>query len=181
MPRLMTLALGRLLFPCRMLSFLKYRSSTNYEKKQGDWRCQLQESSRSPEKPTPQRRRRILVPRWTPHGFSFLHALHYTAPSNTTAYDDVVKQFTLSHASCAYSNASQTGLLKHDHGSSLKSVWVDSKGASPDVWDRALGWYVISIVDVWTTPCFTSRRGNLQGNSQRDHHGYCSESGEHTK
>ncbi|CZR56379.1 related to cell wall glycosyl hydrolase YteR [Phialocephala subalpina] len=77
---------------------------------------------------------------------------HYTAvydPSNTTAFDDIVKQFTLTHTNCVNSNTSQTGLLKHGYDESHTAVWADTAtGASPECWDRALGWYVLAIVDV---------------------------------
>lgn len=77
---------------------------------------------------------------------------HYTAvydPSNTTAFDDIITQFTLTHTNCVNSNTSQTGLLKHGYDSSHTAVWADAAtGASPECWDRALGWYVLAIVDV---------------------------------
>lgn len=47
------------------------------------------------------------------------------------------------------SNTSQTGLLKHGYDSTRTAVWADAAtGASPESWNRALGWYVIAIVDV---------------------------------
>lgn len=77
---------------------------------------------------------------------------HHTAvydPSNATAFDDIVKQFTLTHTNCVNSNTSQTGLLKHGYDESHVAVWADAAtGASPECWDRALGWYVMAIVDV---------------------------------
>ncbi|KAF8848156.1 putative unsaturated glucuronyl hydrolase [Acephala macrosclerotiorum] len=77
---------------------------------------------------------------------------HHTAvydPFNTTAFDDIVKQFTLTHTNCVNSNTSQTGLLKHGYDESYTAVWADAAtGASPECWDRALGWYVLAIVDV---------------------------------
>jgi len=79
----------------------------------------------------------------------YTHHTAYYAPDNTTAFDDIVKQFTLTHTNCVNSNASQTGLLKHGYDSSRTAVWADeATGASPEVWNRALGWYVIAIVDV---------------------------------
>lgn len=77
---------------------------------------------------------------------------HYTTDydaANTTAWDDIVTQFTLTATNCASANASQAGLLKHGYDSSHVAVWADAAtGASPEVWNRALGWYVIAIVDV---------------------------------
>jgi len=43
-----------------------------------------------------------------------------------------------------------TGLLKHawDASSGTKATWASSStGVSPEVWGRALGWYVMSLVD----------------------------------
>jgi rhamnogalacturonyl hydrolase YesR len=79
----------------------------------------------------------------------YAHYTSYYDSSNTTAYNDIVKQFTLTHTNCVNSNSSQTGLLKHGYDSSHTAVWADAAtGASPECWNRALGWYVIAIVDV---------------------------------
>lgn len=70
-------------------------------------------------------------------------------PTNISAYDDVILQFTLTHTNCQNSNPGQTGLLKHGYDSSRVAVWADeATGASPEVWSRALGWYVMALVDV---------------------------------
>jgi unsaturated rhamnogalacturonyl hydrolase len=62
---------------------------------------------------------------------------HYTATyesGNVTGFDDVVKQFTLTHENCANNNASQKGLLKHGYDSSRTASWADTAtGASPEV------------------------------------------------
>ncbi|CAG8957011.1 hypothetical protein HYFRA_00012491 [Hymenoscyphus fraxineus] len=77
---------------------------------------------------------------------------HHTAvyvPKNITAFDDITKQFVLTHTNCVNHNVSQKGLLKHGYDSSRVAVWADAAtGASPECWNRALGWYVIAIVDV---------------------------------
>jgi len=79
----------------------------------------------------------------------YAHQTSYYNPTNSTAWNDIVLQFTLTHTNCANSNTSQTGLLKHGYDSSHTAVWADAAtGASPEVWNRALGWYVIAIVDV---------------------------------
>jgi rhamnogalacturonyl hydrolase YesR len=79
----------------------------------------------------------------------YAHHTAFYVPTNTTAFNDIVKQFTLTHTNCVNSNSSQTGLLKHGYDSSHTAVWADAAtGASPECWDRALGWYVIAIVDV---------------------------------
>lgn len=79
----------------------------------------------------------------------YAHHTAVYAPTNTTAYDDIINQFELVHTNCVNSNTSQTGLLKHGYDSSRTAVWADAAtGASPEAWNRALGWYVIAIVDV---------------------------------
>lgn len=65
---------------------------------------------------------------------------------NTTAWDDIVRQFdnieehTRNHTS---------GLLAHGYDESKVAVWADPvTGAAPLVWDRAVGWYFISLLEV---------------------------------
>ena len=42
----------------------------------------------------------------------------------------------------------ETGLLVHGYDASRVAVWADPHtGASPYVWDRALGWYFMALVD----------------------------------
>jgi len=42
-----------------------------------------------------------------------------------------------------------TGLLYHGYDFSHKAVWASpDRGHSPEVWDRALGWYAMALVDV---------------------------------
>ncbi len=76
-------------------------------------------------------------------------AAQYTAmfqPSNTTSWDDILLQFDLVEKHCR--NAS-TGLFYHGYDESLKAVWANPEtGASPHVWDRAMGWYFMALVDV---------------------------------
>jgi unsaturated rhamnogalacturonyl hydrolase len=68
------------------------------------------------------------------------------SPTNTTAWSDILRQFTdlqlyaLNHTS---------GLLDHGYDASHVAVWADPiTGASPHVWDRALGWYTMALLDV---------------------------------
>lgn len=74
---------------------------------------------------------------------------HYTymfEPTNTTAWDDIALQFDLIEKYCR--NAT-TGLIVHGYDESKKAVWADPEtGASPHVWNRALGWYAMALVDV---------------------------------
>ncbi|KAI6710530.1 hypothetical protein JHW43_006971 [Diplocarpon mali] len=79
----------------------------------------------------------------------YAHYTNHYDPSNTTAFDDVVKQFELTHTNCVNNNPGQTGLLKHGYDESRIALWADeATGASPETWNRALGWYVMALVDV---------------------------------
>ncbi|ROV88062.1 hypothetical protein VMCG_10395 [Cytospora schulzeri] len=64
---------------------------------------------------------------------------------NQTALDDMALQVDLLWQHCL--NAS-SGLLSHGYDASLTAVWADPiTGASPHVWGRSLGWYVMALVD----------------------------------
>ncbi|KAL0958806.1 hypothetical protein HGRIS_014126 [Hohenbuehelia grisea] len=68
--------------------------------------------------------------------------------SNATAWSDITSQFNL-----MYQNTLQTsgnlGLLYHGYDYSHTAPWASSdRGHSPEVWDRALGWYMKALVDV---------------------------------
>ncbi|KAJ1306017.1 hypothetical protein OPQ81_010731 [Rhizoctonia solani] len=73
----------------------------------------------------------------------------YTAkynPTNTTAWSDILKQYTLAEQ---HLRNSTTGLLYHGYDASLTAKWaVAPTGHSPEVWDRALGWYAMSLADI---------------------------------
>ncbi|KAK0610635.1 glycosyl hydrolase [Bombardia bombarda] len=65
---------------------------------------------------------------------------------NTSAWDNIILQFDLVEKHCRNQT---TGMLYHGYDESLKAVWADPKtGASPRVWDRAQGWYLMALVDV---------------------------------
>ncbi|KAL3422847.1 Unsaturated rhamnogalacturonyl hydrolase YteR 1 [Phlyctema vagabunda] len=65
--------------------------------------------------------------------------------SNTTAWNDILLQFSLIEA---HTRNKTTNLLYHGYDESGVAVWADPKtGASPHVWDRALGWYLMALVD----------------------------------
>ncbi|KAK6072140.1 cell wall glycosyl hydrolase [Seiridium cupressi] len=65
---------------------------------------------------------------------------------NATAWDDIVLQYDLIEEHCR--NAT-SGLLVHGYDESKTAVWADDvTGAAPNVWDRAVGWYFISL---WET------------------------------
>lgn len=66
-------------------------------------------------------------------------------PDNTTAWDDITLQYGLIEESCR--NAT-SNLLKHGFDESRVAVWADpATGASPLVWDRAVGWYFVSLLE----------------------------------
>ena len=73
----------------------------------------------------------------------------YTAlfqPGNTTAWDDIALQFALVERHC---RDPATGMLRHGYDESGRAVWADpATGASPHVWIRAQGWYLMALVDV---------------------------------
>lgn len=61
-------------------------------------------------------------------------------------FDDVAKQFALIEQ---HLKDPKTGLLYHGYDESRAQKWADPKtGTSPNVWGRALGWYVMALVDV---------------------------------
>ncbi|KAK4443217.1 glycosyl hydrolase [Podospora aff. communis PSN243] len=73
----------------------------------------------------------------------------YTAlfqPDNTTAWDDILLQFELVESHC---RDETSGMLRHGYDESKRAVWADPEtGASPHVWVRAQGWYLMALVDV---------------------------------
>ncbi|KAJ4301900.1 hypothetical protein N0V90_003996 [Kalmusia sp. IMI 367209] len=70
----------------------------------------------------------------------------YFEPDNTTAWNDIVLQFDLIEK---HTRNKTSNLLAHGYDQSLKAVWADPKtGASPHVWDRAVGWYFMALVEV---------------------------------
>lgn len=62
------------------------------------------------------------------------------------AYDDVTHQIVLIDG---HTRDSKTGLLYHGWDESKSQVWADPvTGCSPNFWGRAIGWYVMALVDV---------------------------------
>ncbi|THH16067.1 hypothetical protein EW146_g4520 [Bondarzewia mesenterica] len=88
----------------------------------------------------------------------------YTAafePTNQTAWNDILLQFTLMYDNTLQtpastgSNSTYTGLLYHGYDYSHEQDWASpDRGHSPEIWDRALGWYMMALVDV--IPMFPS-------------------------
>lgn len=71
----------------------------------------------------------------------------YTVTFENGKYlDDVAKQFEEIQL---HATDSKTGLLYHGWDSSKKMPWANKEtGNSPNFWSRALGWYVMALVDV---------------------------------
>ncbi|KAH6654463.1 cell wall glycosyl hydrolase YteR [Truncatella angustata] len=65
---------------------------------------------------------------------------------NTTAWDDIVLQYDNIEE---HTRNTTSGLLVHGYDESKVAVWANRvTGAAPLVWDRAVGWYFISL---WET------------------------------
>lgn len=65
-------------------------------------------------------------------------------PENTTAWDDVALQYDLIDLHTRRDN----GLRVHGYDESKVAVWADPEnGAAPLVWGRALGWYVMTLLE----------------------------------
>ncbi|QPH38245.1 glycoside hydrolase family 88/105 protein [Pedobacter endophyticus] len=62
------------------------------------------------------------------------------------AFDDIAKQFILMEKSA---RDAKTGLLYHGYDESKMEKWADkTTGRSPNFWARAMGWYIMALVDV---------------------------------
>lgn len=71
----------------------------------------------------------------------------YTATfENGKSFDDIAKQFELIQL---HATDPKTGLLYHGWDESKQMAWANKEtGNSPNFWSRALGWYVMALVDV---------------------------------
>lgn len=70
----------------------------------------------------------------------------YFEPDNTTAWDDIALQFDLIEK---HTRNKTTNLLVHGYDQSKVAVWADPvTGAAPHVWDRAVGWYFMVLVNI---------------------------------
>ena len=62
------------------------------------------------------------------------------------SFDDIAKQFELIQL---HATDPKTGLLYHGWDESKQMPWANKEtGNSPNFWSRALGWYVMALVDV---------------------------------
>ena len=74
------------------------------------------------------------------------YASYASLTKDTAAYTDIIKQFVLMEK---YSRDNTTGLLYHGWDESHLQKWADPRtGKSPEFWNRAMGWYLMGIVDV---------------------------------
>ncbi|MDP5201355.1 glycoside hydrolase family 105 protein [Flavobacterium sp. DG2-3] len=65
---------------------------------------------------------------------------------NGKSLDDIAKQFELIQL---HATDPKTGLLYHGWDESKQMPWANKEtGNSPNFWSRALGWYVMALVDV---------------------------------
>lgn len=69
---------------------------------------------------------------------------HYAKLFDEANYDDILLQFTEMET---HAVDSTTGLLYHAWDEAGKSSWADNKGRSPVFWGRAIGWYLMALVD----------------------------------
>ncbi len=61
-------------------------------------------------------------------------------------FDDIINQFVWMEK---YSRDAKTGLLYHGWDESRVQKWANpSTGRSPEFWSRAMGWYLMALVDV---------------------------------
>ncbi|MGO4213437.1 glycoside hydrolase family 105 protein [Terriglobus sp. YAF25] len=74
------------------------------------------------------------------------YAMYAATFDDTAAWDDIAKQFLLMDE---HLRDPKTGLMYHGWDESRKERWSDSKtGRSKEFWARAMGWYVVALVDV---------------------------------
>src|SRR5216683_3218369 len=61
-------------------------------------------------------------------------------------FDDIAKQLLLMDE---HMRDQKTGLMKHGWDESRQMAWADkTTGLSQEVWARAMGWYIVALVDV---------------------------------
>ena len=75
-----------------------------------------------------------------------VYSMHYAqAYSQPQWYDEAVHQIKLIYS---HTKDPKTGLLYHGWDESKNPVWANPKtGTSPEFWARAMGWYVIALVE----------------------------------
>lgn len=74
------------------------------------------------------------------------YALYTKEFENGKNYDDIVHQFANVYKHTVDEN---TGLLYHAWNENKEQKWADPEtGKAPNVWGRAIGWYMMALVDV---------------------------------
>ncbi|MBW8748112.1 MAG: glycoside hydrolase family 88 protein [Acidobacteria bacterium] len=74
------------------------------------------------------------------------YAMYAATFDDKATWDDIAKQFLLMDE---HLRDLKTGLMYHGWDESRKERWSDSKtGRSKEFWARAMGWYVVALVDV---------------------------------
>jgi len=77
--------------------------------------------------------------------FYTLYTKLYNSDNTSVAVADILYQIDLLWTHC---HNTSTGLLVHGYDFSKTAVWADPvTGASPHVWGRSLGWYMMALVD----------------------------------
>ena len=70
----------------------------------------------------------------------------YSKAFNKDSFNDIANQLIWMNA---HLKDPSTGLLFHGWDESKKQPWCDPKtGRSPEIWSRAMGWYVMALVDI---------------------------------
>ena len=79
--------------------------------------------------------------------FQVRYALALAAPAERDSMlDDAARQFLLM---ARHARDPRTGLLVHGWDAARAQPWADSlTGRSPNVWGRAMGWYLVGLVEV---------------------------------
>jgi unsaturated rhamnogalacturonyl hydrolase len=71
------------------------------------------------------------------------YAVTFQTPED---FDDIAKQLLLMYD---HMRDPRTGLLRHGWDESKQMPWADeTTGLSPEAWGRAMGWYIMALVDV---------------------------------
>nr|XP_036578480.1 cell wall glycosyl hydrolase [Colletotrichum truncatum]KAF6785775.1 cell wall glycosyl hydrolase [Colletotrichum truncatum] len=71
--------------------------------------------------------------------------VHLFEPDNTTAWDEIILQFDLIEE---HTRNHTSNLLVHGYDEAKDAIWADPvTGASPLVWNRAVGWYFMALID----------------------------------
>ena len=74
------------------------------------------------------------------------YAAYASKNQNMDDFSDIIHQFVIMEK---YSRDKATGLLYHGWDESRIQKWANPKtGQSPEFWSRAMGWYIMGLVDV---------------------------------